>query len=298
MPPRLCVSAVKVFLLFLLASPVFADDVERGKQLFALAGGCGCHNMADGTVGSGGREIKTPFGTFYGTNIPSDCETGIGAWTDAEIIAAIRDGDARGKGVEAPVMPYYQFAGMSDADVRALVAYLRTLPPVQRQNREAEVSLPFPRLAYRAWRLLFAPRVTPPAETPTEPLARGRYLVDHVSICGDCHTPMTAQARRRSQMTRALRPIRFLSPRKAISKRAPRNRAARQVLRVRRVSCRSHRPWSRRCRPRIAAPEPSHESPRSCAPDRPWKQKSRALLNRSGYTGSVPPGASDRWAHP
>jgi len=187
-PPRLCVSAVKVFLLLLLLSPALADDVERGKQVFALAGGCGCHNMADGTVGSGGREIKTPFGTFYGTNITPDRETGIGAWTDAEIIAAIRDGDARGKGVEAPVMPYFQFAGMSDADVRALVAYLRTLPPVQRQNREADVSLPFPRLAYRAWRVLFAPRVTPPAETPTEPLARGRYLVEHVAICGDCHT--------------------------------------------------------------------------------------------------------------
>ena len=49
--------------------------------------------------------------------------------------------------------------------------------------------LPLPRLAYRAWRLLFAPRITPPRETPTDPLERGRYLVDHVAICGDCHTP-------------------------------------------------------------------------------------------------------------
>lgn len=172
-----------------LASPSGADDVQRGKELFALAGGCGCHNMADGTIGSGGREIKTPFGTFYGTNITPDRETGIGDWSDEEIIAAIRDGYARGKGVESPVMPYYQYAGMSDADVRALVAYLRTLPPVRRENREAEVSLPFPRLAYRAWRLLFAPAVTAPAETPTDPLERGRYLTDHVAICGDCHTP-------------------------------------------------------------------------------------------------------------
>jgi mono/diheme cytochrome c family protein len=180
---------VQVFVL-LLAVPAWAEaDVERGKVVFALAGGCGCHNLADGTVGSGGRELKTPFGTFYGTNITPDRETGIGAWSDEEIIAAIRDGEARGKGVEAPVMPYYQYAGMSDADVRALVAYLRTLPPVRRVNREAEVSLPFPRLAYRAWRLLFAPRVTAPTETPSEPLARGRYLVAHVSICGDCHTP-------------------------------------------------------------------------------------------------------------
>ena len=190
MPPRLSVSAVKFFLVLFLAAPSLADgDVERGKQLFALAGGCGCHNVADGAVGSGGREIKTPFGTFYGTNITPDRETGIGDWTDEEIIAAIRRGDSRHKGVEAPVMPYYQYAGMADSDVRALVAYLRTLPPIRRENREAEVSLPLPRLAYRGWRLLFAPWVTPPAEPPSDPLARGQYLVDHVSVCGDCHTP-------------------------------------------------------------------------------------------------------------
>ncbi len=189
MPPCLRASVVSICCFLLLAAPAFADgDVERGKELFALAGGCGCHNMADGTIGSGGREIPTPFGTFYGTNITPDRETGIGAWSDAEIIAAIREGYARGKGVEAPVMPYYQFAGMSDADVRALVAYLRTLPSVRRENRAAEVTLPLPRLAYRAWRILFAPRIGAPAETPTEPLDRGRYLVNHVSICGDCHT--------------------------------------------------------------------------------------------------------------
>src|SRR5215468_9846742 len=84
-----------------------AGDAARGAQVFAMAGGCGCHTPAGGPVGAGGREIKTPFGVFYGTNITPDDKTGIGAWSDAEIIAAIRDGDARGKGVEAPVMPYY-----------------------------------------------------------------------------------------------------------------------------------------------------------------------------------------------
>lgn len=180
---------VSFFSLLLLAMPAAAGDAARGKELFALAGGCGCHNMADGTLGSGGREIKTPFGTFYGTNITPDRETGIGDWTDEEIIAAIREGYARGKGVEAPVMPYYQYAGMADADVRDLVAYLRTLPPVRRANRDAEVSLPLPRLAYRAWRLLFAPSITPPAAAPSGALELGQYLTDHVAICGDCHTP-------------------------------------------------------------------------------------------------------------
>ena len=73
-------SAVKVFSLLLLhVAARSLATLERGQQVFALAGGCGCHNSADGPVGAGGREIKTPFGTFYATNITPDRETGIGA---------------------------------------------------------------------------------------------------------------------------------------------------------------------------------------------------------------------------
>jgi cytochrome c553 len=78
---------------------------------------------------------------------------------------------------------------MSDADVRALVAYLRTLAA----GAAARTARPTCRCRSRASRI--APggcssrhAFTPPAETPTEPLARGRYLVEHVAICGDCHT--------------------------------------------------------------------------------------------------------------
>ena len=196
--PRLRVSVVKSSCLFfflfvelVLASAAWAaGDAQRGQVVFAMAGGCGCHTGKDGPVGAGGDEIKTPFGSFYGSNITPDPETGIGRWTDDEIIAAIRSGGAGG-GIEAPVMPYYLYAGMSDRDVQDLVAYLRTLAPVRRENRAADVHVPFPRLAYRAWRLLFAPRVEPPAEAPVEPVEQGRYLANHVAICTDCHTPRT-----------------------------------------------------------------------------------------------------------
>ncbi|MGH7785867.1 MAG: c-type cytochrome [Candidatus Binatia bacterium] len=177
------------FALVLFVTAANAGDSARGREIFALAGGCGCHTPDNGPVGAGGRPIKTPFGTFFGTNITPDVETGIGAWSDDEVIAAIRQGAMRGGGVAAPVMPYSQYAGMADADVRDLVAFLRTLAPAHHPNQPSEVSLPLPRLAYRAWRLLFAPSVTPPAQAPSEPVAHGRYLVDHVSICGDCHTP-------------------------------------------------------------------------------------------------------------
>jgi mono/diheme cytochrome c family protein len=173
------------------AGALSAGNPERGKLLMALAGGCGCHNPEGGPVGAGGRPLPSPFGTFYSTNITPDADTGIGAWTDEEIIAAIRTGDARGKGVEAPAMPYYQYAGMADRDARDLVAYLRTLTPVRRENRAHEVGVPFERLAYRLWRMLFTTAVTAPSEAPAAGAGRGAYLARHVAICGDCHTPRT-----------------------------------------------------------------------------------------------------------
>ncbi|MFM8410789.1 MAG: c-type cytochrome, partial [Alphaproteobacteria bacterium] len=133
--------------------------------------------------------IPTPFGTFHATNLTSDPEHGLGAWSDDEIDRAIRRGELRDGSVESPVMPYYRYAGMSDRDARDLVAWLRTLPASATPNRPAEGELPLPRLAYRAWRLLFAGRVTAPAEAPEAGVERGAYLARHVSICGDCHTP-------------------------------------------------------------------------------------------------------------
>ncbi len=190
-PSRLRAFALSLVYFLGWSIPCLAGDPLRGRELFALAGGCGCHSMAEGPLGAGGRELPTPFGTFYGTNITPDAETGIGAWSDEEIIAAIRAGVLPDGSIEAPVMPYYQYAGMAEADVRDLVAYLRTLPPVRRENRPASVSLPLPRLAFRAWRLLYGPAGQAPVEAPREAVARGRYLADHVSICGDCHTPRT-----------------------------------------------------------------------------------------------------------
>jgi len=174
------------------ASPAYArGDAARGAVLFALAGGCGCHTSEAGPVGAGGGKIPTPFGTFYGTNITPDADTGIGRWTDADIEAAIRRGVRRGQGVESPAMPYYLYAGMADADVADLIAYLRSLTPVSRTNRPHDGELPLARLAYRLWRLLFVRTAPPPVTPPTAGVERGRYLVDHVSVCVDCHTPRT-----------------------------------------------------------------------------------------------------------
>lgn len=188
------VSRIVGWIVFLAAGSISAQglppgDAERGREIFAIAAGCGCHTPNEGPVGAGGAEIATPFGTFYGTNITPDPVTGIGAWSDEEIAVAIRDGVARGKGVESPAMPYYWYSGMSDQDVADLIAFLRSLPPVRRENRPHRGELPFARFAYRFWRWWFAPKFARSERRPDKIEERGKYWVDHVALCADCHTP-------------------------------------------------------------------------------------------------------------
>jgi mono/diheme cytochrome c family protein len=167
------------------------DLVARGRYIFALAGGCGCHTAEGGPVNAGGRSLKTPFGTFYGTNITPDPIHGIGQWTDQQIIDSIRLGVRPNGSVMSPVMPYPAFSGMSNEDVSALVVYLRTLPAVARENTAHKISIPFSGLAMRLWRWLFFDRAQPPVTAPQKGVERGRYISEHVSHCQECHTPRT-----------------------------------------------------------------------------------------------------------
>lgn len=173
-----------------LAQPAPADLVAQGKYVFAAAGGCGCHTQADKPVNSGGRRYDGPFGTVYSTNITPDRQTGIGAWTDDQIITAIRLGRRSNGERLIPVHPYPVFNGMAAEDLRALVAFLRTLPAVNRPNQPKRITMPlFESVFLPAWLAAFAPRETPPATAPTSGLARGEYLVRAVGHCGECHTP-------------------------------------------------------------------------------------------------------------
>ena len=78
------------------------DLVAQGQYVFSLAGGCGCHTSAGGSVNAGGRALKTPYGTFYGTNITPDKRYGVGGWTDQEIIDSIRLGGKAGRDCDEP----------------------------------------------------------------------------------------------------------------------------------------------------------------------------------------------------
>jgi mono/diheme cytochrome c family protein len=168
-----------------------SDLVTKGRYVFALAGGCGCHTAEGGPTNAGGRPLKTPFGTFYGTNITSDLTHGIGLWTNKQLIDSIRLGVRPDGSVMSPVMPYPAFNGMSDEDVVALVAYLRTLPASAKENQPHKLSIPFSSIGNRIWRwLFFSPAATLP-QSPTAGIARGRYISEHVAHCQECHTPRT-----------------------------------------------------------------------------------------------------------
>lgn len=164
--------------------------VARGQYIFAIAGGCACHTVPKETLHSGGRAFPIPFGTVYSTNITQDKETGLGAWSDQQIIDAMIKGIRRDGSRILPVMPYEKYSGMAQEDLKALVAYLRTLKPVKRPTPELKTWVPFMRsLGTFAYLKVFGRFHNSPPQGPKAGIERGRYFVDHVAICGDCHTP-------------------------------------------------------------------------------------------------------------
>ena len=181
-----------------------AAELARGKYVFGATGGCGCHTVPKGPVNAGGRRYDGPFGTVYSSNITPDKETGIGTWTDEQIITATRLGRRANGERLIPVHPYTTFNGMAAEDLKALVAFLRSVPPVKRANQAKKISVPmFESVFLPAWLAAFAPRENPPTAVPASGVARGEYLVRAVAHCGECHTPRT--------MTMATDNTRFLA---------------------------------------------------------------------------------------
>ncbi|MCB9958492.1 MAG: cytochrome c [Rhodospirillaceae bacterium] len=128
-----------VLALSSFAVPALADDdlVARGAYLASIMDCTGCHTgrTADGmpdpdqflTGATVGFEMPG-LGIFWPPNLTSDA-TGLGDWSDAEVATAIRTGERPDGRILAPIMPWMSYASLSDDDVAALVAYLRTLPP-------------------------------------------------------------------------------------------------------------------------------------------------------------------------
>ncbi|MEE4360626.1 MAG: cytochrome c [Pseudomonadales bacterium] len=165
--------------------------VERGAYL-ALAGNCAsCHRAPDGASMAGGLAFETPFGTIHATNITPDPETGIGRWTDRDFLDAMRHGVRPNGDYLYPVFPYTAFTKVTDEDVAAIFAYLRSLPPVRRQVPENDLAFPFAIRSLMAfWNALFFEAGAFEAD-PAQPEAwnRGAYLVESLAHCSACHSP-------------------------------------------------------------------------------------------------------------
>lgn len=175
------------------AAPAESSLVARGQYLVEAAGCTACHTdvKGHGAPFAGGRALKTAFGTFYPPNLTPDRKTGIGSWSDAEFLRALKQGIAPDGSYYYPAFPFTSFSHMSDADALAIKAYLFSLKPVDRPNHPQEVKFPFsirPLLFF--WRLLyFHPAPFRPDPAHSAAWNRGAYLVTALSHCGECHTP-------------------------------------------------------------------------------------------------------------
>ena len=186
-------AAAGLFFLLCTSAALAQGDAKRGEYL-SKAGGCvGCHTeeRKDATPYAGGRALKTPFGTFYGPNITPDKKAGIGGWTFADFVRALRDGEEPDGAHFFPAFPYASFTRITDPDLRDLWAYLQSLKPSPQPSKPHQLDFPFnSRLALWGWKwLFFAPGEFKPDATKSAAVNRGAYLVVALGHCGECHTP-------------------------------------------------------------------------------------------------------------
>jgi mono/diheme cytochrome c family protein len=172
----------------------FSGDPARGRRMF-FAGGCdSCHStpeQPDPLRLGGGLELKTPFGSFYPPNISSDPVDGIGAWREVDLANALLSGVSPDGRHYYPAFPYTSYQRMNPSDVADLIAFLRTLPPVQGRPPEHRLIFPFSvRRALGIWKLLYFDKAgLAPDLNRSEEWNLGRYLVEGPGHCGECHTP-------------------------------------------------------------------------------------------------------------
>lgn len=174
-------------------------DLARGEWVFNAAGCVSCHAPPGAEtdearrVLAGGERFETPFGTFVAPNITPHPEAGIGGWTRAEVVGAIARGTSPSGAHYYPAFPYAAY-GLADLpDLVSLAAYLETLPADPTPSGAHDLPFPFNvRTGIGAWKRL---NVSPgwQIDTGGDPvLDRGRYLVEALGHCAECHTPRDA----------------------------------------------------------------------------------------------------------
>ncbi|HEY1481250.1 MAG TPA: c-type cytochrome [Candidatus Acidoferrum sp.] len=175
--------------------------LARGEYLVRNVAKClVCHAEHDWTVhdapvrpntAGAGQDMKIfkglP-GKVFAPNITPDPETGAGNWSDDQLARAIREGVSHDGRALFPLMPYLDLRSMSDEDLASVIVYLRSLPPVRKQQPPTDLIFPVKYLIRSAPQPLDAPVPEPDRSTPEK---RGKYLVT-IAGCTDCHTPLDA----------------------------------------------------------------------------------------------------------
>lgn len=177
-------------------------SIKRGEYLAQNVAGCiHCHSQRDltkysgpvvpGTEGGGGFAFVPQFGlpgTFYGKNITPDEETGIGTWTDEQVLRAITQGISKNGDTLFPLMPYASYNRMAREDLVSIIAYIRTLKPIKNKVPARQLMMPIA-MAYPA---KFLQPSIDANQRPDESdrVKHGEYLVT-MANCVDCHTPLS-----------------------------------------------------------------------------------------------------------
>jgi len=168
-------------------------DPAHGELVFWATGCASCHMAPKAErdaelVLTGGQAFATQFGTFYAPNVSTDKDQGIGDWDLATFVHAVQDGISPEGEHFYPAMPYTAYTHMVPQDVVDLKAFMDTLPASATPNVDHAVAFPFNiRRALGVWKLLFVSDAwVMPAPTPV--VARGRYIVEAMAHCGECHT--------------------------------------------------------------------------------------------------------------
>ncbi|MFT5180469.1 MAG: mono/diheme cytochrome c family protein [Alphaproteobacteria bacterium] len=167
-------------------------NAERGAYVLRLAGCATCHTAPKGgKFLAGGRELKSPFGSFFPPNITPDSDSGIGGWSDEDFVQALRHGKSPDGKPYYPAFPYTSYTRMTDRDMLDLKAYLDTIEPVRNQIPDHKLGFPFSvRSGMHVWRALFFDTNVPlPDPNQSEAWNRGAYIVNGPGHCQECHTP-------------------------------------------------------------------------------------------------------------
>lgn len=169
-----------------------AQQIDRGRYLVQASDCAACHTASGGAPLAGGYALETPFGKIFGSNLTPAADDGIGRWTSDDFYLALTQGVAPGGRHLYPAMPYTSYKGVSRQDADDMYAYLMTRPAINQPVPENEMPFPYnQRMAMIGWNLLFRNGDALPASSQgnSADWQRGRYLVDVLGHCGECHTP-------------------------------------------------------------------------------------------------------------